>query len=79
MKQLFFVFFFAGTWPPFLRALDRPMAIACFLLLTVLPDLPLFCVPFLVLCTAFLTSLFAFLPYLAMTDAPRDCNGWPRR
>src|SRR5689334_17348232 len=30
------------------------------------PDLPLFCVPFFVFLTAFLTSLFARAPYLAI-------------
>src|SRR5579864_3518032 len=35
----------AGTLAPFLRALDRPMAIACLRLLTGFPDLPLFSLP----------------------------------
>jgi hypothetical protein len=38
--------FFFATFLPFCRASDRPMAIACFLLVTFLP-LPLFSVPFL--------------------------------
>ena len=36
--------FFRATFLPFLRASDRPMAIACFLLVTFLP-LPLLSVP----------------------------------
>ena len=36
---------FFGTLAPFLRASERPIAIACFLLLTFLPDLPLLSVP----------------------------------
>src|SRR6266404_3769736 len=58
--------FFFGTFPPSLRASDSPMAIACFLLVTFLPDLPLFRVPSLRSCIAFLTFFCAFLPYLAI-------------
>ena len=54
--------FFAGTLPPSRRASDRPIAIACFLLLTVLPDPPLFSVPRLRSCIAFWTFSLAFLP-----------------
>jgi len=44
----FFTVFGFGTFLPFLRASERAMAIACFLLFTVppLPPLPLFSVPF---------------------------------
>src|SRR3569623_1512780 len=71
--QLFFfllfllLFFFLGTLAPFLRALDRPITMACFLLLTFFFALPLWSLPFFFLCIAFLTSLLAFLPYFAMS------------
>ena len=39
--EAFYDFFF-GTFLPFWRASESPMAIACFLLLTVLPLFPLF-------------------------------------
>lgn len=42
------------------------MAIACLRLVTFFPDLPLFNVPFLRSCIAFLTLLAALGPYLAM-------------
>ena len=44
--DFFFEDFFFGTFLPSLRASDRPMAMACFRLLTFLPLLPLFSVPF---------------------------------
>ena len=56
---------FFGTLPPASRASDKPMAIACFLLVTFLPD-PLFSVPCLRSCIAFSTFSCAFLPYLAI-------------
>src|SRR5256885_13722948 len=55
-------FFFFGTFLPFLRASDRPMAIACLRLFT-LPPLPLFSVPFFLRRTALSTSLLALLEY----------------
>src|SRR5947207_12369430 len=58
--------FFFGTFPPSLRASDNPMAIACFLLVTFLPERPLFSVPSLRSCIAFLTFFCAFFPYLAI-------------
>ena len=48
--------FFAGTLPPALRASDRPIAIACSLLFTFLPE-PLFSVPRLRSCIARFTLL----------------------
>ncbi len=57
---------FFGTFAPASRASDKPMAIACFLLVTFLPDLPLFSVPCLRSCIAFSTLSCAFLPYLAI-------------
>jgi hypothetical protein len=57
--------FFFGTFAPFLRASERPIAIACLRLLTFAP-LPLFSVPDFLLFIALLTVLCAFLEYLAM-------------
>lgn len=57
--------FFRGTFAPFLRASLRPIAIACFRLLTFRPE-PLFSVPFFLRCIADLTLFLAALPYLAM-------------
>jgi hypothetical protein len=59
----FFADFLAGTFFPSLRASERPIAMACFRLLTVLPDRPLFSVPFLRLCMARLTFFAAPLEY----------------
>src|SRR5205823_3699803 len=55
-----------GTFLPFFRASDRPMAIACLRLLTFppLPPLPLFSVPFLRRLIALFTSLEALREYL---------------
>ena len=39
--------FFRATFLPFLRASDRPIAIACFLLVTFFPLFPLLSVPLL--------------------------------
>ena len=58
--------FLAGTLPPSLRASERPIAIACFLLVTFLPEPPLFSVPAFFSCIAFSTLSPAFLPYVAM-------------
>jgi hypothetical protein len=65
--DFFFEDFFFGTLPPSLRASDNPIAIACFLLVTFLPD-PLFRVPSLRSCIAFLTFFCAFFPYLAISS-----------
>jgi hypothetical protein len=51
-----------GTLPPARRACDSPIAIACYLLFTFLPDPPLFRVPRLRSFIAFLTFVDAFLP-----------------
>jgi hypothetical protein len=61
---VFFVFFaFFGTFLPFLRASDRPIAIACLRLFTVppLPPLPLLSLPFFFRFTARFTSVPALL------------------
>jgi len=65
--EVFLVLFFAflaGTFLPALRASERPMAIACFRLLTFLPERPLFNVPFFVLRTARATFFDAAFEYL---------------
>src|SRR5205085_7355961 len=60
------LFFLAGTLAPALRASERPIAIACLRLFTVLPERPLLSVPRFFSCIAFFTLLFAFGPYLAV-------------
>jgi len=68
--------FFYGTFLPFSRASDRPMAIACFRLLTVLPLRPLFNVPLLRLCSALFTSSDADFEYfLGMIYSGRCLEG----
>src|SRR6478736_3548683 len=52
-------YFFFPTFLPFFRASERPMAIACFLLVTFFPLRPLFSVPLLRLRIADSTSLEA--------------------
>src|SRR5215216_876084 len=69
---------FFGTFAPASRASDKPMAIACFLLVTFLPDLPLFSVPCLRSCIAFSTLSCAFLPYLAIAH-PLRLKNWTAR
>jgi hypothetical protein len=61
--------FFLGTLAPFLRASERPMAIACFLLFTVppFPPFPDFKVPLFLRRIALRTDFCADLPYLAIT------------
>src|ERR1700686_3484583 len=54
---------FFGTFLPFARASDRPIAIACLRLLTFLPERPLFNVPALRFFITRSTSAEAFLEY----------------
>src|SRR5580658_9914152 len=61
--------FLLGTLAPFLRASNRPIAIACFRLFTT-PPLPFFperSVPRFSRCNAFLTLSLAALPYFAIS------------
>jgi hypothetical protein len=62
--------FFFGTFAPFSRASESPMAIACFLLFTVppRPPFPLFSVPFLRRRIALSTRFDALLPYFLPPD-----------
>jgi hypothetical protein len=55
-----------GTLPPARRAWDRPIAIACFRLVTFLPERPLRSFPRFRSRIAFSTFLDASFPYLAM-------------
>jgi hypothetical protein len=75
------VFRFFGTFAPFARASDNPIAIACFRLFTLppFPPLPLFSVPFFRFFIALSTLLPAAFPYfrvlfflVAMTEHPRS-------
>src|SRR6185369_1624147 len=66
----FFELFLEGTFPPASRASDRPIAIACFLLVTFLPERPLFNSRRFISCMAFSTFSPAFLPYLAINLLP---------
>jgi hypothetical protein len=58
--------FLDGTFPPERRASDKPIAMACFLLVTFFPDRPLLSVPRFRSSIAFLTFSPAFFPYLAI-------------
>src|SRR6185369_2971195 len=62
--------FGGGTFPPFRRASDKPIAIACFRLFTVFPERPLLSVPRFALCKAFATVFFDVFPYRAMRPFP---------
>jgi hypothetical protein len=53
LRALFFLFF--GTFAPALRASDSPIAIACFLLVTLFSDRPLLSLPRFLSCIARLT------------------------
>lgn len=77
-------FFFGGTFAPFLRASERPIAMACFLLFTrpPFPLLPERKVPRFFRCIALLTLLEAAFPYFGMdfsfrSHAPALCDGAP--
>jgi hypothetical protein len=66
MRYYYFLFF--GTFLPSRRASDNPIAIACFRLLTFVPDLPLRSVPRFISCIAFFTFRpLALLYLLAIT------------
>jgi len=63
-SQPYFFFaedFLRGTLAPVFRASDNPIAIACFLLVTFLPERPLFSVPAFRSCIALSTFFDAFL------------------
>jgi hypothetical protein len=56
--------FFSGTFAPFLRASERPMAMACFGFVTFLPLRPLFNLPRFISCISVSTCFAAEGPYL---------------
>jgi hypothetical protein len=58
----FFVYaaFFRGTFAPERRASDKPMAIACFRLVTFFPLRPLFSLPRFISCISRFTACPAF-------------------
>ena len=58
--------FFGGTLPPARLASESPIAIACFRLVTFLPERPLLSVPRFRSCIAFSTFCAAFSPYFAI-------------
>lgn len=64
----------AGTFAPLLRASDKPIAIACFRLVTFLCDLPLLSVPCLRPRIARLTERCAALPYRAIVPSWMSVN-----
>ena len=68
--ELFLDELFRGTFAPFLRASERPIAIACLRLFTVppLPPLPLLSVPLFLRRIALATVLLAALPYFRLPD-----------
>jgi hypothetical protein len=59
---------FRGTFAPFFRASDKPIAIACFRLFTVRPLLPDLSVPFFLLRIALSTRFEAALPYFRLPE-----------
>ena len=83
-RPYFFDRFF-GTLAPFLRASERPIAIACFLLFTFMPDLPLLSVPalrfFMARPTFFAAPLgvFPLLCLLGHCNGSFDVSGAPNR
>jgi hypothetical protein len=61
-------YFFFGTFAPFLRASERPIATACLRLVTFFPLRPLFSVPRFISCISFFTCLPAAEPYFLLED-----------
>ncbi len=59
-----------GTFAPFLRASESPMATACLGFLTVFPVRPLLSLPLFILCIASLTDFCDVFPYRAMAIPP---------
>ena len=73
-EELFLDELFRGTFAPFFRASDRPIAIACFRLFTVppFPPGPDFSVPRFLRRIALATFLLAARPYLRVPDFRPD-------
>ena len=72
--ELFLEELLRGTFAPFFRASESPIAIACLRLFTVppLPPGPLFSVPFFLRRIALPTLLLAARPYFRLPDFPPD-------
>ena len=72
--ELFLEELLRGTFAPFFRASDKPIAIACLRLFTVppLPPRPLFSVPFFLRRIALPTLLLAARPYFRPPDFRPD-------
>ena len=68
--MLFCGYFFFGTFAPAFRAFDKPIAIACLRLFTLLPPFPLFSVPRFLSRIVSSTFSDAFLLYLAISCSP---------
>lgn len=64
-QHLHFGLFFLGTFAPFFRAFDNPIAIACLRFFTG-------CLPDFMWCISVRTSCCAFLPYFRPLDFFRD-------
>src|SRR5215831_9052755 len=65
-------YFFLGTFAPFFLASESPIAIACFLLLTLFPAFPDFNFPRFRLCSASRTVDWALRPYFLGIFASHD-------
>lgn len=82
---LFFeeLFFADGTLPPSRRARERPIAIACFLLVTFLPEPPLRSFPRFISCIDSSTFSCDLRPYFAILHSSlctkRCASGGPER
>lgn len=70
------LYFFFGTFAPAFLAFDKPIAIACFELVTFFP-LPVFSTPSFFSCIAFSTSVCAFFEYLAMAFSYKRASKVP--
>lgn len=77
-RRLYSFRFLRGTFFPFFRASDRPIAIACFRLVTFLPLRPLLSVPFLRFFITRSTSFEALLEYLRAILFLLDLNACGR-
>ena len=70
-------YFFFGTFAPFLRASESPIAMACFRLLTLFPLFPDFSFPRFCLCAAVRTLCLAFRLYFRGIRPPQRIREAP--
>ncbi len=61
-------YFLFGTLAPFFRASERPIATACFRLVTFFPLRPLLSFPLFISCISFFTCFPAAEPYFLVED-----------